>query len=263
MKLIFDHILGKQEDQDLVLCRPLAEVPHDEENDALETGWLALDSPINGQELFYQSRSTRINLEGWEPRFKHWKIEEDDLRLKEIEANEMVKLLGLPKIYKEYMKRKGFKQDYDPFTHMSRRDAFLIFYTKSMTNIVGFTKIKKYMYQEDSISTFTSMDDDDQDFDDIMWAGYESVLHCNSIPISQLTLDMEIKWAQDHDAQYYYMGSGYERSSLYKSKWDGFEWWTGTSWSTSKKLYQKLCRSDSRVATLQDVAKIQSLHSRI
>jgi len=253
MKLIFDHTLGKQQDQDLVFCRPLAEVPHDEENEALDTGWLALDEPINGEELFYQSRSTRINLEGWEPRFKEWKIEDEELRLKEIEANEMVKLLGLPKIYKDYMKRKGFKQEYNPFTHMSRRDAFILFYTKTMTNIVGFTKIKKYMYQEDAFT------DDDGDFDEAMWAGYESVIHCNKLPISQITLDMEIKWAKDHDAQYYYMGSGYEKSSIYKSHWSGFEWWTGTTWSRSKKLYQKLCRSDSRVTTLQDAAKIPSL----
>ena len=55
------------------------------------------------------------------------------------------------------------------------------------------------------------------------------------------------------------MGAGYEISSQYKSKWNGFEWWTGTKWSTSKKLYQKLCRSDSKIQSLQDVSKIPSL----
>ena len=33
MKLIFDHTLGKQEHQDLVICKPLAEVMEEEEND--------------------------------------------------------------------------------------------------------------------------------------------------------------------------------------------------------------------------------------
>ena len=70
---------------------------------------------------------------------------------------------------------------------------------------------------------------------------------------------MEIAWAKEHRAAYYYMGSGYETSSQYKSKWQGFEWWTGTKWSTSKKLYQKLCRSDARIKTLSDIAKIPSL----
>ena len=46
MKLIFDHTLGKQENQDLVICKPLAEVMEEEENEAVETGWLALDYPF-------------------------------------------------------------------------------------------------------------------------------------------------------------------------------------------------------------------------
>ena len=41
MELIFDHILGKQEDQDLVICKPLAFIEQSEEMDALDTGWLA------------------------------------------------------------------------------------------------------------------------------------------------------------------------------------------------------------------------------
>ena len=63
MELIFDHTLGKQEQQDLVICRPMAIVDQDEEAEALEKGWLALDHPVLGREVFYQSRSTRINCE--------------------------------------------------------------------------------------------------------------------------------------------------------------------------------------------------------
>ena len=63
MKLIFDHTFGKQEHQDLVVCNPLAEVMEEEVNEALEEGWLALDYPVNGKEVYYQSRSTRINLD--------------------------------------------------------------------------------------------------------------------------------------------------------------------------------------------------------
>ena len=54
MKLIFDHILGKVHNQDLVVCNPLAEIDEEMENEAVETGWLALDRPINGKEVFYQ-----------------------------------------------------------------------------------------------------------------------------------------------------------------------------------------------------------------
>jgi len=51
MELIFDHSLGKQEHTDVVLCRPMAMVDSDEEHEALERGWLALDHPVMNQEL--------------------------------------------------------------------------------------------------------------------------------------------------------------------------------------------------------------------
>ena len=262
MKLIFDHTLGKQENQDLVICNPLAEVMEEEENEAVDTGWLALDYPINGQEVYYQSRSTRIDLEKFKPRFSSHKLNGKDLKVKEIEANEMIKLIGLPKIYRDYMKRKKFKKDYNPFKYFHGRDSFLIFYTEAVDKIVAFTKLKKYHYQEDAINKFGGYTRQigDPNVDDAMWwAGFESVMHCNKEPISQLTLDMELKWAKEHRAAYFYMGSGYETSSMYKRKGTGFQWWTGTKWSRSKKLYQKLCRSDSKVKSLQDVSRIPSL----
>ena len=67
MELLFDHTLGKQEQQDLVICRPMAIVEHDEEEEALDGGWLALDHPVADREVFYQSRSTRINLDLYRP----------------------------------------------------------------------------------------------------------------------------------------------------------------------------------------------------
>ena len=262
MKLIFDHIFGKQEHQDIIVCNPLAEVMEEEENEALEEGWLALDYPVNGKEVYYQSRSTRINLDCYKQRFKSHKLNDKQLKVKEIDANEMVNLIGLPKIYRDYMKRKKFTKDYNPFKHFHGRDSFLIFYTEAVDKIVAFTKLKKYHYQEDTMNQFgqyTRQIGDPNNDEAMWWAGFESVIHCNKEPISQLTLDIELKWAKEHRAAYFYMGAGYETSSMYKSKWNGFQWWTGTKWSKSKKLYQKLCRSDSRVKSLQDVSMIPSL----
>ena len=33
--------------------------------EALDTGWLALDHPVMNKEVFYQSRSTRVNLQNF------------------------------------------------------------------------------------------------------------------------------------------------------------------------------------------------------
>ena len=240
MQLIWDHTFGKQENQDLVLCRPMAIVDHTDEEDALEGGWLALDHPINNKEVFYQSRSTRINFNKYRPRFKRPQYEGEDIGYKIIDASEMVNLLSLPYIYKKYMKRKGFEVDYDPFGNYHQRDQFMVFYLGTADNIVGFTKQKRYSYGEDH-----NIDIDH--VETLQCSGVESVIHANTIPIGAECLEVELMWAANNSVPYYYLGSGYEQSSEYKASWQGFEWWTGTEWSTNKKQYRRLCKRDSRL----------------
>ena len=249
MELLFDHTLGKQEQQDLVICKPMAIVDQDEESEALDRGWLALDQPVMDREVFYQSRSTRIDVDKYKPRYRRHTHDGQEIGYKVIDASEMVKLLSLPMIYKQYMKRKNFGADYDPFAHYHARDQFMVFYLGTADNIVGFTKQKKYRYQEDNYSTIDTYDSRDL-------AGLESVVHANTIPISDITLDLEIEWASNNFVRYFYMGSGYEQSSEYKANYAGFQWWTGTRWSTDKRQYRKLCRRDSRIETLKDVGNL-------
>ena len=219
----------------------MAIVDEDEESEAIDRGWLALDHPLaNRPEVFYQSRSTRINLDNWRPRYKSHTHDGKEIGIKVIDASEMVRLLGLPHIYKQYMERKKFGADYDPFGHYHKRDQFMLFYTGTADNIIGFTKQKKYRYQEENYSTIDTYDSQDL-------AGLESVIHANTVPISDITLDLEIQWASNNYVRYFYMGSGYEQSSEYKANYRGFEWWTGTEWSTNKKQYKRLCRRDSKL----------------
>jgi len=244
MELLFDHILGKQENQDLVICRPMAYVSRDEEIDAVEQGWLALDHDYKDREVWYQSRSTRINLRKTAARFRKWEIDGEPLKIKVIHADEMVHLLGLQKIYTTYMKKKQYKADYNPFWFYHKRDRFALFYTGTPDNILGFTKQKIYKYQED-------MMDDGQ-----TPAAVESVVHCNRASISAISLDMEIQYAFENNCDYYYLGSGYEKSSEYKASWKGFEWWTGTEWSTNRRLYRRLCRRDSKLSSFSDLESL-------
>ena len=157
---------------------------------------------------------------------------------------------------RQYMKRKNFGADYDPFAHYHRRDQFMVFYLGTADNVVGFTKQKKYRYQEDNYSTIDTFDSHDL-------AGLESCIHANTIPISAITLDLEISWAQDNYVRYMYMGSGYETSSEYKANYKGFEWWTGAEWSTDKKLYKRMCRRDSRIQTLGDLGNLSLIEGNL
>ena len=248
MQIIFDHTFGKQEHQDLVICKPMAVVEQGEEAEAIDRGWLALDTPVTNKEVFYQSRSTRISLERWRPRFREHKWQGKEIKTKIIEASEMVRLLGLSRIYKKYMARKQFTADYNPFNHYHKRDQFMIFYTGTADNILGFTKQKRYWYQEDyTIDDFDALP---------VPAGLESVIHANTVPISAITLDLEIAHAANRAIPYYYLGSGYEKSSEYKASWRGFEWWNGVSWSTNKRQYRRLCRRDSRITDFDSLGNL-------
>jgi hypothetical protein len=249
MEILFDHTFGKQEQQDLVVCKPMAIFEPEEESEAVEHGWLALDTPVRNKEVFYQSRSTRVDLQKFRPRFDQHTWQGKKIGTKIIDASEMVKLLGLPGIYKRYMKRKKFGADYDPFGHYHKRDQFMVFYLGTADNIVGFTKQKRYRYQEDHYSTIDAYDSKDL-------SGLESCIHANTIPISAMTLDLEMIWAADNHVAYYYLGSGYENSSEYKAKWRGFQWWDGIRWSTNKNKYRRLCRRDSRLTAFSDLGNL-------
>jgi hypothetical protein len=58
------------------------------------------------------------------------------------------------------------------------------------------------------------------------------------------------------------MGSGYEQGSEYKASYKGFEWWTGTEWSTDKKLYKRLCRRDSRIDSFRDLGNLSLISDK-
>tara|TARA_Y100000748_G_scaffold49454_1_gene38011 strand:- start:630 stop:1400 length:771 start_codon:yes stop_codon:yes gene_type:complete len=256
MQIIWDHTFGKQETQDLVVCKPMALVHDNEEDEALDDGWLALDEPVGGKEVFYQSRSTRINLSRYRPRFKYPNYEGRSIGYKIIDASEMVRLLALPHIYKKYLARKSFPNLYDPFQHYHKRDQFMIFYIDRADNIVGFTKQKRYSYGDQGNLDIDSIDT-------MQCSGIESVIHANTIPIGAECLEVELMWAHNNSVPYYYLGSGYEQSSEYKASWRGFEWWTGTEWSSNKKQYRRLCKRDSRITEFSALGSLSLIRDKI
>jgi len=261
MELIFNHRFGRVEQQDLVVSDVLAIVePEDDgdETNMLDQGWLAHDRPYQHHgrsvEVFYQCRSTRIDIERFRPRYSAYTIGAEPLQMKEIfpRRREDTVWTGMHQLYDQYIKRKGYKNLYDPFEHINERDSFLVFYVGDVTNLVGFTKIKRYDWQESMYHKYPMLVDPDW-VQEMNPHALESVMHCNNQPIGQLTMDMEIAWAKQQDAIYYYAGAGYERSSIYKSLWTGFEWWTGTRWSRSKREYKRLCERDSALRSISDL----------
>jgi hypothetical protein len=67
----------------------------------------------------------------------------------------------------------------------------------------------------------------------------------------------EIKYCMKENYKNYYFSYSYENSSAYKSKYDGFEFWTGRKWCNDKKIYKELCANDSNIKSLADLNESQ------
>jgi hypothetical protein len=253
VELIFNHLYGRQEQQDLVYTPVWAFAEPEEEAELIESGWLLLDRPYQDRECWYQSRSTRICMNSFRPRFHNHDYNGHPITVREIITRNPADLTlsGIKGIYQQYIKRKNFADLYSPFEYLTARDSFLLYYIDK--ELVGFTKMRRYNWQEawmDADDMYLFPDPEDRRFS---LAGIESVLHASTLPISALTLDIEIAWAKKNGAADFYMGSGYERGSEYKASYRGFEWWTGTAWSRQKKTYRRLCKRDSEIQFIQDL----------
>jgi hypothetical protein len=58
---------------------------------------------------------------------------------------------------------------------------------------------------------------------------------------------------------YLYLGPGYEKGSVYKSRFPGFEWWTGEVWSLDTVAYTSLCERDTKVRGEVDMSTLEKL----
>jgi hypothetical protein len=258
MIILWDHSHGKQEQQDLVVCHPLGIPESFEEAEMIASGWLALDRPIwhegRWQEAFYQSRSTRVKLHNYRrPRgsTREYLFNSRPIQMMEIRPEKnFLRWTGLQQVYDAYLRRTGYRDLCNPLTHINRRDTFLLYYQDEVTNLLGFSKIKRYWWQEDLMDVIHEPDDRADPDESI---AIQSVMHANTVPIENQVLDMELSWAKRKGADYFYMGSGYEKSSIYKANALGFQWWTGTTWSTNKKRYTALCERDSKVSKISDL----------
>ena len=196
----------------------MARFEDDETEYALSHGWLKYT-----QDLWYQSRSTRIKIPHNIPSCH-------DIHIVDISFEEV------NDIYQAYITKKNFKDLYNPIKNILDEDKFLGFAVNGKT--VAFSKLRHY---------------DNNDFESAMFCwDYKNP----KLKLGIRTIYLEMEYGARRGAKYLYIGPGYEKSSIYKKDFDGFEWWTGSEWSTDKTLYEKLCIRDSKSKSFQKIVGI-------
>jgi hypothetical protein len=252
VKLFFDHVTGKLTNHDLLYSLTLAKFEEKEYCQAFEQGWIPLSwyyTKLDGL-TWINARNTRLLLK----KFTFSKKQKKILRKKDIKVEVYDKLddalfITISDIYKKYIQYKKFhEKDYEQESEIFEKEDYIdwkyfIYYYKDKP--VAFTELKVF----DSKHVLTGQFSWDYENPKLGMGTYATLY--------------EIDWSIKNKCKKYYLSYGYEKSNIYKSRFDGFEFWTGKSWIDNKLTYKKLCEYDTEVETLSDLNKYQRKYFEI
>ena len=226
MQIIFSNQFGCHSRSELILNYPeLIDVDISEYNQALEQGWLL--TVTNNKERWYQNRSTRTKLSNT----NYDKLDDTTI------LDKPYPLPVLDKIYDKYCAHKHYKKYFEVNKFLDN-DLVIGYYEGP--NLTAWSKLRHY-----STKSIESVQ--------FVWDYSDPTSH-----LGLHSLRHEIAWAKESGYEYFYMGAGYEKNSIYKSDVDGFEWWTGREWSADKDEYIYLCKRDSVIASYHQIHSVLS-----
>lgn len=211
MHIYYDHAVGKVEKNDLQISRILAEnVTAEQEPMALNKGFLLVtENPVP---IWENTRSTRIDMRASD-------FGATALSVEAIHQPGARRLEAYTDLYARFLASRGFAAIPTDMEFMGR--DWVIEYWDGDT-LVGFSKVRHYT------------------------RAVELQLHCNVVEDRSFgfqTLLYELSTFRHHP--YVYLGPGYEVSSIYKAKVEGFEWWTGREWSHDRSEFVRRCKADT------------------
>lgn len=243
MKIYFKHYCGAITQYDYLFFDCMAEVPLHEENEALNNGWLPDDYTIHKNNMgvttkshWYQARQTRINLANFNDSKTNKK---ERKKCKDIEVKytplQTANTSELKDIFDKYLTYRNFKKwSLEPLL-LSERDRkfFLVYYLDGKP--IAFT----FMRDVGTNSVFSTQ---------FAW-DYENP----KLYLGKYANLAEIDYCIANNKDYMYLGFGYEKSCIYKSKYAGFEFWNGELWSDDIDQFNFLCERDSSLKHLSEL----------
>lgn len=222
MRRIIETSFGKQENRDVIINDIyLINVNALEEHIALNDGYsLYIEDQ---KEHWFMTRNTRVSLENntFTPINLEWEIVDEQPKITK-------------KILNAYLQHNEYSNLY-ALDEENKRFKYLIY--KDKGKIVAITKLLYYL---DDIEAYS-----------FIWN-----YHKPNMRLGTSSLQHELWWAKEQGYKHMYIGSGYEKSSIYKASIPGFEWWTGMEWSKDTKKYEELCRRDSKIRSFKALTSL-------
>lgn len=214
----YEHVYASQEKYNLEVVKLSLDGEFDE-REALENGWLI----YNG--VWFQCRSVRIKVDEFRP-----KELPDELGW----YHQNTPPAAVDRIYESYIAHKGFDRNPWPVWRDWRATYIVI---SNEYAPVAFTKLNHYCWGLEA--QLTAWD-----------------YHKPKLSVGKLIVSKEVEIAQRLGYSHLYIGEGCEAGSIYKADFGGFEWWTGSRWSTDREEYKRLCARDSAVTSIADLSRV-------
>jgi arginyl-tRNA--protein-N-Asp/Glu arginylyltransferase len=212
MKIYYVNNFGKFQQHNFEICQVVAEPTTAEYSDALAQGFL--QRPYREEICWLQFRSTRVKLSE-----TNYQLYDKACILEHYNFNQLLEINNRYLTVKNYV---AASEDMILF------DNDIIFgYGEPL---VAWSKIRDYGIAYETVY--------------FAWTYSEPKLR-----LGYRSLEHEIAWAKAIGHEYLYLGPGYETCSKYKSKFIGFEWWTGSEWSRDCDRYNWLCNRETRIET--------------
>jgi arginyl-tRNA--protein-N-Asp/Glu arginylyltransferase len=252
MKIFFDHIAGQAETREIVYAPATAIFEKHEYETALRNGWQIIsswgepsfswfDDQIKaGKKVWYQSRTSRLTPSEYIQKRRHKSRIEKDKNLKYSIHKEYDPKVLL-EIYRKYLTARKFTDLYGD-NHPFESSCY-----EQGRHIIVFC----YCDQPVAFSIL-----------DMVGNSCVASQFCWDYAMPQLDLGkisyyVEQQTAKKLGLDHVYLGTSYEKCSLSKSNYAGFEWWTGRVWSKDIELYKKLTTNESNIETIDDLHKQQ------
>ena len=260
MDIFFSHFYGRMSDvYGITACGVYAEkILPEEEQYALNNGWAKLEG-LKHKDIWYQGRQTRIKTSELKYNKKTRKmirpcegVESKVKRLEDCNIEE------IREVYSTYIKAKSDQ-------YKKSKETFSDFYTSGgeyfddQLTDPEYKRVIEYrengglhafvicrLYEQANAMTSIQF----------CWD-----YHKPKIFLGKYSSIKEIEACKDLGIDYLYLGCGYENMCIYKSMYQGFEWWTGSEWSKDKLAYKTLCESDTKTTNIYDLAQIEEKYT--
>lgn len=252
MRLFFDHIAGKTEDCEIIYAPACAIFDIDEYESALENGWTIttnwyhnknewfLEQLEKGETIWYQSRTSRLKVDEFKMKSRHRKrIKKfSELSVDVFNQFDVDVLLG---IYQKYLTQRGYIDMYGD-KHPFEKPQY-----GNERYIIVFS------YKEKPIAF---------SIQDVIGNSAVALQFCwdyvnPELGIGTINKYVQLELMKELGVEYMYLGTSYEKNSIKKADYPGFQWWNGRHWSSDKDSYILLCENETRVKTLAELSDLQ------